>query len=75
MRVTGNLPSLHGFSQGESEIQSSTTDIDCVLITRTIAKHAFLLTKVSPKLTIVASTNAYVSKMITTSSSYGQRME
>jgi len=72
LRVTGNPPSLHGFAQGESEIQSSTIDNGCVLITRTILKHAFLLTKASPKPTVVASTNAYGSKRKTTSSSWKQ---
>ena len=50
-------------------------NIDCMLITRTNPKHAFLSTKVSPKLTVVASTSAYVLKRRTTSSSYGQGME
>ena len=52
-------------------------DIGCVLITitRTILKHAYLLTKASPKPTVVASTNGYGSKRKTTSSLYGQRME
>jgi len=62
-------------AQGESEIQSSTIDIGCVLITRTILNHAYLLTKASPIPTVVASTNVYGSRRKTTSSSYGQRME
>ena len=62
-------------AQGESEIQSSTIDIGCVLITRTILKHTYLLIKASTKPTVVASTNAHGSKRKTTSSSYGQKME
>ena len=37
-------------------------------------KHAYLLTKASPKPTVVPSTNAYGSKRKTTSSSYGQNI-
>ena len=60
LRVTGNPSSLYGFALGESEIQSSTIDIGCVLMTRTILKHTYLLTKASPKPTVVASTNVTV---------------
>ena len=63
------------FCSRRIRVQSSTIDISCVLITRTIPKHAYLLAKASPKPTVVTSTNAYGSRRKTTSSSHGQRME